>query len=193
MIVHFAAPQQDITEEIEYYRRIVKTIHKKGDSLTRDWIESAYDLAKSEGHFEDVDWHAIYKENMEELARADVAIVEATTSNFAIGYMCAVGLQQKKPTLILFRNKAILGTMASGMDESLVTLKEYDDHNLEEIVDAFLEENKIETKDMRFNFFIDRPIYNYLRWAAFKTGKTKAEILRELVSREIDKANNVNQ
>ena len=39
---------------------------------------------------------------------------------------------------------------------------------------------------MRFNFFIDRPIYNYLRWAALKTNKTKAEILRELVQREIE-------
>jgi predicted DNA-binding protein len=49
----------------------------------------------------------------------------------------------------------------------------------------FLEDNNISTKDMRFNFFIDRPIYNYLRWAALRTGKTKAEILRELVQREI--------
>ena len=40
---------------------------------------------------------------------------------------------------------------------------------------------------MRFNFFIDRKIYNYLRWASFKTGKTKAEILRDLVENEIEK------
>ena len=55
------------------------------------------------------------------------------------------------------------------------------------MVEKFLNENDIQSKDMRFNFFIDRKIYNYLRWAAFKTGKTKAEILRDLVQNEIEK------
>jgi predicted DNA-binding protein len=54
-------------------------------------------------------------------------------------------------------------------------------------VSQFLEQNHIENKDLRFNFFIDRQIYNYLRWASFKTGKTKAEILRELVLHDIER------
>lgn len=193
MLVHFAAPQQNILKEINYYREIVKTIHSQGDSLTRDWLEPAYQTASKTSNFSGVDWPTVYKENMEALARADVVIADVTLSNFAIGYMVAVGIQQKKPTLLLFREKAVAGTMASGMDESLVTLKEYDIKNLDGIVSKFLETNRIDTKDMRFNFFIDRPIYNYLRWAAYKTGKTKAEILRELVTREIDKSNDINQ
>lgn len=189
MLVHFAAPQQNILEEIEHYRKIVKTIHEHGDSLTRDWLEPAFEVASKKGDFTGLDWQAVYKENMEALARADVVIADVTLSNFAIGYMVAVGVQQKKPTLVLYKEKSVVGTMASGMDESLVTLQEYDEKNLEEVVSNFLEKNRIDTKDMRFNFFIDRPIYNYLRWAAYKTGKTKAEILRELVAREIDKSN----
>jgi len=57
------------------------------------------------------------------------------------------------------------------------------------MLEKFMVDNDIQSKDMRFNFFIDRKIYNYLRWAAFKTGKTKAEILRDLVETEIEKQN----
>src|SRR5690242_19912871 len=189
MKVHFAASKQDIQSNIKYYRQIVQAIHNHGDSLTQDWLEPSYELASSGREYTELDWNVIYRDNMEALAKADVVIVDNTVSNFSVGYMVAVGLQHKKPTLILFRDKAIEGTMASGMDESLVTFKEYNKDNVESVVAEFLEKNNIETKDMRFNFFIDRPIYNYLRWASYKTGKTKAEILRELVSKEIEKQN----
>jgi hypothetical protein len=73
-----------------------------------------------------------------------------------------------------------------GIPHVNATLRDYNEKNLEGIMREFFVENDIQTKDMRFNFFIDRPIYNYLRWTSLKTGKTKAEILRELVEREID-------
>ena len=76
---------------------------------------------------------------------------------------------------------------AQGVVDGWVRHEEYTDTTVERILKQFLAENDISTKDMRFNFFIDRPIYNYLRWAALKTGKTKAEILRELVQHEIEK------
>jgi len=40
---------------------------------------------------------------------------------------------------------------------------------------------------MRFNFFINSEIYNYLKYEAYVTGKNKSEILRELVLKEIRK------
>jgi hypothetical protein len=74
---------------------------------------------------------------------------------------------------------------ASGI-EAGIEYRKYTSDNVDEILTTFLRDNDISTKDMRFNFFIDRPIYNYLRWSALRTGKTKAEILRNLVQREID-------
>ena len=124
---------------------------------------------------------------MDALTRADVVIVDASVKSFSVGFQAAVALQQKKPILMLARNKIGGGFFASGIDETLVTYKEFDSATLDKIVSEFLEENKIDVKDMRFNFFIDRQIYNYLRWASHKTGKTKAEILRDLVAKEIDK------
>jgi hypothetical protein len=67
----------------------------------------------------------------------------------------------------------------------MLTYKDYSEDNLEAVIREFLFENEISAKDMRFNFFLDRRIHNYLRGAAYKTGKTKAEILRDLVRRDI--------
>lgn len=187
MLIHFVGSVLSIEEDLPYFRRIVKAIHDNGHILTRDWVEPAYKTWQSSKTFKDLDWRGIYSQNMEALTRADIVIVDTTTKSFSVGYQTAIALQQKKPTLLLVRSDQGDGLFASGMDEDLLVYKSYDDKNLEKILAVFIQENTIETKDMRFNFFIDRPIYNYLRWAAHKTGKTKAEILRDLVVREIDK------
>ena len=75
----------------------------------------------------------------------------------------------------------------TGLDNALVRYREYNNDNLEDIIRQFLTDNDVKAKDLRFNFFLDRQIYNYLRWASLKTGKTKAKILRELVMKEINK------
>jgi hypothetical protein len=92
----------------------------------------------------------------------------------------------KKPILVLNREGVEKSFFASGI-ETGIDYRKYTQSTVNEILITFLKNNDIAIKDMRFNFFIDRPIYNYLRWAAQKTGKTKAEILRELVQNEIEK------
>lgn len=188
MLIHFIASKSNLDKEIDNYRKIVDIIQKQGHKLTRNWIEGAYKIAQEGDGFKNLDWDSIYAENMEALARADLVIAEATTKSFAVGFQTAVALQHKKPTLLLQREEVKEKTFypATAKDNLLVH-HIYDDTTLEKIVEDFLKENMIDSKDLRFNFFIDRKIYNYLRWAAFKTGKTKAEILRDLVQNEIEK------
>lgn len=110
-----------------------------------------------------------------------------STSSFGVGHQVASAIQQKKPVLLLSRDDIVNDSLVTGLDDTIVHYKEYNNSNLEQIVKNFLEENNVQAKDLRFNFFIDRQIYNYLRWASYKTGKTKAHILRDLVLKEIDK------
>lgn len=188
MLIHFSGAQWSILDQIDDFRKIVQIIHNEGHSLTRDWIEPTFEIAKKDKDYGKQDWRAIYRDNMEAIARADIVIFEVSTQSFAVGYMAAAAIQQKKPVLMLARGEeAMYGTFASGMDENLVTSKIYDDKDIESTILNFINHNRIDSKDLRFNFFIDRQIYNYLRWAAYKTGKTKAEILRDLVQHEIQK------
>lgn len=192
MIVHLITSKKSLGETLPYLRRIITAIHNKESSLARDWVEPAYVRYARQANDTKrppVDWKAVQKDNLEAIAKADVIIAEATVPGFGVGYQVAYAVQLKKPVLILRHIDANKDSFASGIDNVNVQYKEYDDETLEKVIGDFLDENDISTKDMRFNFFIDRPIYNYLRWSALKTGKTKAEILRELVQNEIEKKN----
>lgn len=187
MIVHFIGSKSGIQREINYYRKIADFIKSKGHSLAYDWVEETYKSLGSESQDELYDWAKVDSSNTAGIAHADLVIVEATQKSFFVGYRTAQAIQQKKPTLIMYREDAFPGAKDLSKAGSFVSASEYDDASLEKVLDKFIIENTIDTKDMRFNFFIDRGIYNYLRWAAFKTGKTKAEILRNLVQKEINK------
>lgn len=192
MKVHLITSRPTLENDIQTLRKIVKSLKSNGHELARDWIEDEFARIKATVDTPPAEWAEIYKENLGAIAKADVIVAETSYENFAVGYQVAVAVQQKKPVLLLRHASAGKNAFATGVEDDWVKRAAYTEENLEPILSKFLKENDIQAKDMRFNFFIDRPIYNYLRWAAFRTGKTKAEILRELVAREIDKANETN-
>jgi nucleoside 2-deoxyribosyltransferase len=185
MIVHFIGATSNLNQDLPFYREIIKIIHTSASVLARDWVEPAQKFAAKSKDRNSLDWQAVYQENIEALARADIVIAEATTKSFSTGFQVATAIQQKKPVLILTRNNALAGTFGSGISSDFVKRENYNLETLGDIVSDFINENSIDNKDLRFNFFIDRQIYNYLRWASYKSGKTKAEILRDLVLKEI--------
>lgn len=184
--VHLTTSRPTLEKDIAILRRVIDVIHANDHFLVHSWVEPAYkrlvELKKPVD-----DWVYVYKQNLEAVAQADVVIAETTHENFAVGYQVAFAIQQRKPVLMLRREAADKNVFATGVEDGWVRHQEYNDKNVVSIVEKFLKDNNVNSKDMRFNFFLDRKIYNYLRWASFKTGKTKAEILRELVQQEIDK------
>jgi hypothetical protein len=185
MLVHLITTEISLKDNIDSLRLATKFLQDKGHSLTRDWIEPAYDNVQKGIHTDEAKWQSIVEEDFEALAKADVVIADVSYDSTAIGYQIATAIQQKKPTLLILREGTKVPPFTWNIPSTFLSRIEYNEHNLVEKITPFLDDNDITVKDMRFNFFIDRKIYNYLRWAAFKTGKTKAEILRELVQREI--------
>lgn len=190
MRVHLFTSWSTIDEREEDLRAIMKVITSHGHTLATDCIQASRKLRENPDVKED-DWVKVYKQNLEDIAKSDVIIAEASSNSFAVGYQVASAIHQKKPILILRRSDTVGRVYAEGVVDNWVIHQKYGKslNDLEEIITEFLNDNDIQTKDMRFNFFIDRPIYNYLRWTSLKSGKTKAEILRELVEREIDRSN----
>lgn len=187
MKVHLIASKESLEGDIEVLRRIMAVIAEGDHALAHPWIEAAYHEEVEEGKAVE-DWGIIYRKNLAAIAQADVVVAETSYENFAVGYQIAMAIQQKKPVLLLRHETANKETFITGVEDGWVQHSEYKDlDHLKTIVEKFLDDNDIKSKDMRFNFFIDRKIYNYLRWASFKTGKTKAEILRDLVEHEIKK------
>jgi len=187
MIVHFIASKSNLKQNYEYLKLITDTIRNLGHEFARDWLDDEYAFIQKGKKHDTIDWRIVNEENMEALSRADIVIAEATAKSFSTGFQVANAIQQKKPVLILTRNNALAGTFGSGISSDLVRSKNYTEENAQDIITDFINENNIDSKDLRFNFFIDRQIHNYLRWAAYRTGKNKSEILRELILREIKK------
>ncbi|HYG83562.1 MAG TPA: hypothetical protein VD907_01650 [Verrucomicrobiae bacterium] len=189
MLVHFIATRSNLEDDLKYFSRINRIVCDLGHTYTLDWVKQAEEQTNSNDSDKnkEIDWKKLHDDNMNALAKADVVIAEASSPSFSTGYLVAMALQQKKPVLVLKRKSAGGGEFYTGLSSDFLYSEKYTNDNLQEIIAKFLQDNTIETKDMRFNFFIDRAIYNYLRWASFKSGKTKAEVLRELVQREINK------
>jgi predicted house-cleaning noncanonical NTP pyrophosphatase (MazG superfamily) len=179
---------KNLNEDMPHFKKILEIIKKSENKIAYEWIDDAYNhVMEQKLDDENIDWGPVLQQNMAAIARADVVIIEATNMRFAQGYQAAMALQQKKPLLVLMRNINAKGKSVSGIADELMSIETYaGEDDLDKVVNKFIKDNHMTAKDMRFNFFIDRPIHNYLRWAAFKTGKTKAEVLRGLVQREIE-------
>jgi nucleoside 2-deoxyribosyltransferase len=189
MKVHFITSRNSLEHDVDTLHMIMKSIKASGHSLASDWIDTALERLHTDKS--EANWREIYRTNLENIAEADVVIAEVSYENFGVGYQVAAAVQQKKPVLLLRHDGADKDAFVTGVEDGWVKYEDYGVRNIEDIMKSFLMENDITTKDMRFNFFIDRPIYNYLRWSALKTGKTKAEILRELVMHEINNKENL--
>lgn len=186
MKVHFTASRKSLQEDSDSLKMIVDAIRAAGSNVARDWLGEAQEAYNDSGVVSE-DWATIVKESLGAIAQADVIIAETSHDSFAVGYQIAIAIQQKKPILLLRHKDADRDAFVTGVEDGWVRHGVYDTDNLQEIISEFINENEVQSKDMRFNFFIDRQIYNYLRWASFKTGKTKAEILRELVLHDIER------
>lgn len=184
MLVHFTSSKTLLLEDIDLPKRIIEHI-QEDHTLVRDWVTPIYKHFKRAGIM--CVLPNVYRQSMEDLAKADVLIAEVTYSSFGVGYMVATAIQQKKPTLLLSKEGVENLSLVRDLDDAVVKFHMYNASNVEQIVKEFLAANDLRAKDLRFNFFVDRQIYNYLRWAALKSGKTKARILRELVLKEINK------
>lgn len=187
MIVHFVASKGEILKRYSDYEKIRSAILALGHTIAYDWIDAEREFWEAGKKHNKADWEEIISKNMAALARADVVIAEASAMTFSTGYLVAHAINQKKPVLVLTRDNQLEGTFGSGIVSDFVRLVDYSESDVRDVIAEFINDNNIDSKDLRFNFFIDRQIYNYLRWASYKTGKNKSEILRNLVLREIEK------
>jgi len=75
---------------------------------------------------------------------------------------------------------------SQGLYNIYVQKAEYTVDTIDRIVGDFLEKDEEAVKDIRFNLLIDRKLNTFLKNSALQTGKTKAEIIRELLSKEME-------
>ena len=184
MVVHFIAGKSSIDKEITYFRRTISIIKDAGHILTRDWLNEVHKAAKGTPK---INWTKIYRDNIEAIDKADIIIAEATTKSFGVGFQVALAIRSKKPVLLLVREEVDRRSMLWGIDEEAVQTRLYNEAKLDSVVLGFLKEFDTSTKEKRFNLMLDRKMQNYLTWAAKKTGRTRSQLVRELIVSDMNK------
>ena len=182
MIVHLAASLRDPEIDAKYLRKVIEIIHDHGGVLAHSWLEAALTRDRESLYIEN--WQPYVESNLNAVKRADVVIADLTHYSFSQGFLVAAALKHKKPVLAISRD-TINDKIICGIDDPLFTLAAYSDTGeLTQVAESFLRKNTIHTKDLRFNMFLTRPIYKYLENIMQETGKTKSEIIRELIKRQ---------
>lgn len=184
MVIHFIAGKSNIDKEIVYFRRITSLVKSAGHTLTKDWLSEVHDAHNTSLS---INWSNIYRTNIEAIDNADVVIAEATTKSFGVGFQVALAIRSKQPVLILLREGVDRRSMLWGIDEEFVRTKFYNEKTLDSIILEFLKEYDITTKEKRFNLMLDRKLQNYLSRSAKETGKSRSQIVRELLLSEMNK------
>ena len=188
MKVHFTGSSSLISEKIDVYRTIISVIRSQGHVLTRDWTEDAYKRSKSgKNIYSDNEWKEIFNKTVPSIVKADVVIIEASSDSFSMGYQAALAIHHNKPTLLLVDQQNRDSSFIEGSNSTLKRKEIYKSMDqVTKMVGSFLKDNDVKKKDMRFDMFFDRETFNYLRWESYKTGKTKAQLIRDLVRDKIN-------
>lgn len=189
MIVYFSASSRNLERDLPTYKRIVNIVHSLGHTVSHNWLEPAR-LRRERAGSSFGSLEALVKDVEAAIESAEVLIAEATGGScFGVGYEVSLALNKRKPVLALLNKRAEQESYVVGITNNLLTTKKYDEGNLEKCIEDFIRSNTIKIKDLRFNFVINRQIYSHLRFRSYQTGKTKAEVIRELLISDIEKMN----
>lgn len=187
MLVQLFGNRDNLNDDLPYLKALLKAVHSTGASPLNDWISDASKQQRNQEAPVTPDWKNDYRSSISAIDRADAIIIEATGYGFEEGLFMSQALLRKKPTLVLTRQSTDSNIMG-GISHNLLTIQHYStDEEIQAATTKFLQENRVSTKDLRFNFFIDRQIYSYLRQTSYETGRNKSEIIRQVIEEEIDK------
>lgn len=186
MKVHFSAPLQDLDRHVDEYDLIERTISDAGHELAKEWLQSYKARDEGSGRMSEEEWRSISTATLLAIEEADAVIIEATTPSFSMGYISALTLAHKKPLLMLFRSQP--QPYILDVNNSLRRAEVYSTtQRLQEVVISFLNDVDVDGTKLRFNMALDRETYNFLNWESVNTGKTKAQIIREVLKERIHK------
>ncbi len=190
MRAHFIGSAVNLSEDVNSYSAIIQALKKSGVELTSNWVNEANKKLglKNQITTSKYDWDNIYKENMEAISKADIVVAEVSKKSFLVGFQVSLAIQQKKPTLLLSILDHVDSAIGVSLNEELVSYCQYNDKNIDNAISEFVAENSKEKKQIRFNFFIDKKLLNYINWRSLNTGKTKSDIIREALREDIKRS-----
>lgn len=184
MKVCFACSTSELATRKDTYRKICTLIKEMGHSITRDWLEEAIEIVENKA-VGTLDREDVYNKVLGSILVSDVMVIEGTVASFSVGHQVTLALSKNKPTLFLIKKSAgkkhgKKDSFLAGISSPLLTVVEYDDSNLADILNDFLNNNG-GRPIVKFNIVLTKEIESYLNWASFTHKLNKSEFIRNLI------------
>lgn len=186
MKIYFVASPRLVVKDPELYKRIHHYLAKNNVMLSDKLLKWTYKKLLDKIYDDNDKEGAIaYKEAIDKVKKADVVMMEVSGHSVTMGYLISKSLDLSKPVVVFYK-KGTKILFLKGINNPKLKLKEYDKHNIENLLDQAIEEAKKEI-DVRFNFFVSPKILTYLDWVAKKRMIPRSVFLRNLIEKEIKK------
>ena len=186
MKIYFVASPRLVVKDPELYKRIHHYLAKNNVMLSDKLLKWTYKKLLDKIYDDnDKEGASAYKEAIDKVKKADVVMMEVSGHSVTMGYLISKSLDLSKPVVVFYK-KGTKILFLKGINNPKLKLKEYDKHNIENLLDQAIEEAKKEI-DVRFNFFVSPKILTYLDWVAQKRMIPRSVFLRNLIEREIKK------
>lgn len=185
MKVCFACSTSELATRKDTYRKICALIKEMGHSITRDWLEEAIEIIENKA-VSTLDREDVYNKVLGSILASDVMVIEGTVTSFSVGHQVTLALSKNKPILFLIQKSTgkkhgkSKDSFLAGITSPLLTVVEYDDSNLADILNDFLNNNGGRPV-VKFNIVLTKEIESYLNWASFTHKLNKSEFIRNLI------------
>jgi len=126
-----------------------------------------------------------YIESLESVKKADFVVMEVSGHSMSMGYLISKALEMNKPVIALHKQEHA-PNFIKGISDLKLIICEYDEKNVDEILEKSLK-TATGLIDVRFNFFVNSKILNYLDWVSQKRMVPRSVFLRNLIEHEIKK------
>jgi hypothetical protein len=126
-----------------------------------------------------------YLESLDSVKKADMIVMEVSGHSMSMGYLISKALEMNKPVIALHKQEHA-PNFIKGISDPKLIISEYDEKNVEEVLEKSLK-TATGLIDVRFNFFVNSKILNYLDWVSQKRMVPRSVFLRNLIEHEIKK------
>lgn len=190
MNVFFAGSLYYKDKYLSIYKKIIDVLEENNCKVFEDTMATPFSEAISRTDNGKVD---IYRKVLKWISEADYSVFEASfPSTVHIGHEITLTLEKNKPVIILY-TKGAEPTVLKGLKDNKIIWVEYSN---EKDLETKLEDAIYEVKehlDIRFDFFVNSKLLDYLNWVSKELKMPRSVYIRELIKREMnnnDKYNN---
>jgi len=164
-----------------YYDLVLKAITKTGAEVVSPELDNYLSLLSKREIARLGTKSKIHREAIRRgIEWADAVIIEISYEDFQLGHEATIAIQGKKHVLCL--------SLHENFDDK-INLRyfhgvKYNEYNIEEIVQKFIDTAKKSLLSERFNFFLSPSQLTYLSEVSKKQGVNQSEYIRKLIDQD---------